>query len=365
MANVFDYLDWRGDIPLEQVSGNEIDSLIFSLISYIDFEELVPSAEEGEAISFLDAARAYVRQHRGKPAYVGLIVPPEVVSLMAKAAKSKRFGTLRVSAYENRVEDDTQMQFCAMTYTDAAGVNYVAFRGTDDSLVGWKENLNMSFRSPVPAQLRAVEYLEERMATLEGDFVLCGHSKGGNLAIYSAVSCRDELRTRIRAVYSNDGPGFTKEFIESEAYLSMRAKLRTIVPQSSVVGMLLEHEESYEVIKSTQVGLLQHNAFSWEVLGSRFIHLDALTEESRRIDRTVKQWVAEMTSEEREAFVESLYETIRATNAKTLTELNADKLNLVRAWNALSPESRALVRKCILLLIKGGNRQNKLPKSEE
>lgn len=362
MANMFDYLDWRGDLDFSQSPFCEIDGLILSMISYVDFEGIIPSAEEGTEIVLLDAARAYVRQHRGKPAYVGLIVPPEVVSLMAKAAKSKRFGTLSVSAYENRVEDEAQMQFCAMTYRDERGVNTVAFRGTDDSLIGWKENLNMSFRAPVPAQLRAVEYLEERMSASEGDFIVCGHSKGGNLAVYSAVSCAPQYKDRIRAVYSNDGPGFTKEFISHTDYLDMRPKIRTFVPQSSVVGMLLEHEESYEVVKSTQSGLLQHNSFSWEVLGARFIHLDALTEESRRIDRTVKKWVNDMTAEEREAFVESLYEVIRATNAKTLTELNADKLSLVRAWNGLSPESRAIVRKCIMLLITDGAKAGKLPK---
>ena len=364
MANVFDYLDWRGDLEFSQSPFGEIDSLILSLISYVDFGGIVPSAEEAGDMSLLDAARAYVRQHRGKPAYVGLIVPPEVVSLMAKAAKSKRFGALRVRAYENRVEDEAQMQFCAMTYTDATGMNMVAFRGTDDSLVGWKENLNMSFRAPVPAQLRATAYLEERMASLSGDFVTCGHSKGGNLAVWSAVSCDARYRDRIRAVYNNDGPGFTKEFIADGAYLDMRPKIRTLVPQSSVVGMLLEHEENYEVVKSTQTGLLQHNAFSWEVLGARFIHLDALTEESRRIDRSVKKWVGDMTPEEREAFVESLYETIRATNAKTLTELNADKLSLVRAWNQLSPASRAIVRKGIMLLITDGAKAPKASKEK-
>ena len=364
MANVFDYLDWRGDVTFSQVGYNEIDSLILSLISYVQFDDIVPSAESGERITLLDAARGYVRKHRGKPLYVGLIVPPEVVSLMAKAAKSKRFGGLWMQSYENRIEDEAQMQFCAMTFTDEVGTNYVAFRGTDDTLIGWKENLNMSFRHPVPAQLRAVAYVEEHMARLSGPFVLCGHSKGGNLAVYAAVSCDARIKDRILAVYSNEGPGFTKEFITDTPYLDMRGRIRTFVPQSSVVGMLLEHEESYEVVKSSQSGLLQHNAFSWEVLGAKFVHLDALTEESRRIDRTVKKWVNDMQPEEREAFVESLYETIRATNAKTLTELNADKIRLVRAWNQLSPESRALVRKCIILLITDGAKAIKPPKSE-
>ena len=115
MANVFDYLDWRGDVTFSQVGYNEIDSLILSLISYVQFDDIVPSAESGERITLLDAARGYVRKHRGKPLYVGLIVPPEVVSLMAKAAKSKRFGGLWMQSYENRIEDEAQMHTNAIT----------------------------------------------------------------------------------------------------------------------------------------------------------------------------------------------------------------------------------------------------------
>lgn len=360
MANVFDYLDWRGDLGFEASDLNEVDNLILSLISYVNFDDVLSADQAEEPITLLEAARRYVRLHRGKPAYVGLIVPPEVVSLLAKAAKTRRFGQIRIVGYVNRVEDEEQMQFCAMTFSLGNGKHYVAFRGTDDTLIGWKENFNMSFMQPVPAQRAAVAYLNEMAERTEGELYVGGHSKGGNLAVYAAVCCEHTHKDRILWVYNNDGPGFTKEFIADPQYISMRSKLRTIVPQSSVVGMLLEHEEIYEVVASDEAGLLQHNGFSWKVLGARFIHLDAVTGESRRIDRTVKKWLSDMTDEEREAFVESLYETIKATNAKTLTELNADKLGLVRVWNQLPAQSRALIRKCIVLLIKDAS---KLPKA--
>lgn len=359
MANLFDYLDWRGDLSFSETDLCEVDNLILSMISYVNFDEVLPTDGSGRAVTLLDAARGYVRLHRGKPAYVGLIVPPEVVSLMAKAAKSRRFGQIRITGYVNRIDDETQMQFSAMTYDLGNDKHYVAFRGTDDTLIGWKENFNMSFMHPVPAQTAAVEYLNEMASRTEGELYVGGHSKGGNLAVYAAVLCDPLYKERILWVYNNDGPGFTKEFIADPLYISMRTRLRTIVPQSSVVGMLLEHEEIYEVVKSAEAGLLQHNGFSWEVLGARFIHLDAVTGESRRIDRTVKMWLSDMSDEEREAFVESLYETVKATNAKTLTDLNADKLALVRVWNQLPPETRTLIRKCIVLLIKDAS---KLPK---
>ena len=361
--SLFDYIDWRGDISFEQVPPNEVDMLILSLISYVDFGTIVSEPGWDQQITLLEAARAYVRAHRGQPTYVGLIVPPEVVSIMAKAAKSIRFGGIRLQGYVNRVRDEDQIQFCAMTFSVSERLHCVIYRGTDDTIIGWKENFNMSFLHPVPAQTEAVTYLETMADLLEGDFILGGHSKGGNLAVFAAVSCDPKWKDRIRHVYNHDGPGFTTEFLSTPEYESMRGRLVTIVPQSSVVGMLLEHEENYEVVKSNQNGLLQHNGFSWEVLGNRFVHLDTITNESRRIDRTVKKWLAEMTAEEREAFVESLYETISSSGAKTLTELNADKIKLVRAWNQLPAQSRALVRKCIMLLITDGARGGiKLPK---
>lgn len=352
MATVFDYIDWRGDLTFAQSAPNEVDALILSMISYVDFDGIVPSEESFPSITLLEAAKKYVRIHRGKPKKLGLILPPEVISLLAKAAKSKRFGSLRLFEYVNKVSGEEELQFSALTLVDDGGLNFVAFRGTDDTLVGWKEDFNMCFMHPVPAQLEAVAYLERLAPTLNGTFVLCGHSKGGNLAVYSAVCVSPAIKERISAVYNNDGPGFTEEFISSPQYTDMLPKMRTIVPQSSVVGMLLAHEESYEVIKSSFSGILQHNPFSWEVLGASFIHLSTVTEESRMIDRTLKEWLGGMTPEVRETFVDSLFETIAASGATTLTELSSDKIKLVKAWNNLPPESRALVRKCIALFIK-------------
>lgn len=358
MATLFDYIDWRGDLTFEQAELNEVDNLILSMIAYVDFDGVVPSSFE-EAPTLLTAGRKYAREHRGKT-YVGLVVPPAVVSIMAKAAKSRRFGNIRMTGYVNDVSGEEEMQFSAVCFRLDENRTYVAFRGTDDTLVGWKENFNMSFMLPVPAQLKAVQYLNTVAASIPGEYYMGGHSKGGNLAVYAAVKCENEIKDRILRVYSNDGPGFGTGFIEGADYQDMRGKICTIVPQSSVVGMLLEHEENYEVVKSTQsTGILQHNGFTWEVLGPGFIHLNSVTHESRLIDLTLKKWLDEMDKETREKFVDSLFETFSATNAKTLTDLNSDKIALVKAWNKLPPETRGLVRKCVALLIRNSTKMKK------
>ncbi len=352
MASLFDYLDWRGDLRFSETGLNEVDNLILSQIAYVDFEGIVPSDPAEPTITLREAARAYLRQHKGEIVYLGKIMPPEIISLMVKAAKSRRFSSVKMLGYTNQIDHDTQLQFSAVTFLPNDGKAYLAFRGTDDTLVGWKENFNMSFMQPVPSQRKAVEYVEAIAPHLSGDFYLGGHSKGGNLAVYAAVKCDPSLKGRILSVFNNDGPGFDAEFVSGADYDSIRGKFRTIVPHSSVVGMLLEHEESYEVIKSSASGLLQHNAFSWEVLGGQFIHLDTVTPESRVLDSSLKDWMGSMTPEERETFVDTIYEALSETNAKTLTELTAEKLKLVKIWGSLDQKSRSVLLKCISIFLK-------------
>ena len=353
MANMMDYIDWRGDLEFSQVPLCEVDNLIMSALCYIDFENIIPPDFEGSVL-FNTAAKEYLKLHRGEKAYLGAIVPPQIVALMARAAKSRRFGRLRVCGYLNYVNDETETQFCALTYLLDDKTAFIAFRGTDDTIIGWKENFNMSFIHPVPAQIAAAAYLREAVATL-GDkrsFYVGGHSKGGNLAVYSIVKNDVKITDKVLGAFNNDGPGFTKEFIESEEYRLAKKKIKTIIPQSSVVGMLLEHEESYEVVKSSQVGLLQHDALSWEVMGGKFIHLDTVTDESRFIDRTLKQWLGEMSAEERETFVSNLFDSLMSTNAKTLTDLNDDRKKLRQAWNGLDADTRNTVFKCVKLILR-------------
>ena len=349
--SLFDYVDWRGDLLFSEAGLNEVDNLILSQISYVDFDGIVPSDPSLPPITLRNAARQYLRLRRGSLPYLGKILPPDVISLMAKAAKSKRFAGMKMLAYTNRVDEAMDLQFSAVTFLPDHGKAFIAYRGTDDTLVGWKENFNMSFIQPVPAQLEAVAYLERVAPFLPDDFYLGGHSKGGNLAIYAAVKASPSVKDRILTAFNNDGPGFGEDFINGPDYKSVHGKLRTIVPHSSVVGMLLEHEECYEVVKSNATGLLQHNAFSWEVLGGSFIHLNTVTPESRVVDRALKDWLYDLSPEERAHVVDTLFETLSAVGAKTLTDLSADKLRVLKAWNTLDTKTKSVLLKCIGLLV--------------
>ena len=361
-TNVFDYIDWRGDLSFESAPVCEVDGLIFSILSYVDYGGFVPSEIHGvrKPLALLTVTKRFLKSHSGSdvPA-MGLILSKEIVKLLAKASKTKRFGLLSPICYVNRICDEEEKQFSAIAFSFENGDTFIAYRGTDDTLVGWKENFNMSFIYPVPAQKEAVAFLDYVASKTQGRIYLGGHSKGGNLAVYAGVKASLKTRERIERIYSNDAPGFDAAFIGGKDYKDMKERISTFLPQSSVVGMLLEHEEGYTVIKSRNSGLLQHNGFSWEVMGGKFIYLDSISENSKVLDKKMKSFLAGMTKEERENFVDSLFDALSTnTGAKTLTELSAEKLKLFKVWGTLDDTSKAQFRK-IASIIMGKKRQEK------
>ena len=348
MGTLTEYLDWRGDIKFSALELCEVDSLILSTISYLNFDGIVPSSAEGGSITYLEAMRAYLKLYGGKAQTVGRLIPVEVLGIAVRAAKTRRYSGIRLSDYVQETDGDMEKQFSAVTFRITRDKYFVCFRGTDDTLIGWKENFNMSFMRPIPAQTAAAEYFEDVADRISGGlFYLGGHSKGGNLAVYSAVKCSEKTKQQILQVFSNDGPGFDKEFITGEDYLSVRPKIRTIVPQSSVVGMLLEHEEDYEVVKSNATGIMQHHGHTWEVMGGSFIHLDTVTESSKLIDVKLKAWLEAMSVEEREAlaYVQNLQGNaiITTQEAKMIKAAISDS-----ALSDVPPTGRSIVRANIL-----------------
>lgn len=342
--NIIDYLDWRGDLTFEQAPICEVDGLIFSTLSYIDFGGLVPSEIYGirKPPALLTVTRRYLKSHEGSDVpSIGLILSKIITRLLVKASKSRRFGLLSPICYASVYCDEEEKQFSATAFAFENGDTFIAYRGTDDTLVGWKEDFNMSFIYPIPAQTEALKFLEYVASKTTGKIYLGGHSKGGNLAVYAGVKASEETKKRIEKIYSNDAPGFDERFVSGGDYKEMKDKILTILPQSSVVGMLLEHEESYTVVKSNSTGILQHDGFSWEVIGPSFVHLDSISEGSRVLDKGLKKFLSDMTKDERENFVESLFNALsEKTGAKTLTELSTEKFKLIKVWNTLDETSK-------------------------
>ena len=302
MADLFDYLFWRGDLTFTQSPLNEVDALIFSGLSYIRYGDSVAKNPD-KPVSLRDAAEEFFTL----PDHEERIQLKKDLELIRRAADTRRFGSVNLYQYRDILLEEEQTQFAAVTFLLDDGTAYVAFRGTDSTMVGWKEDFNMSFMQVVPAQLMAVDYIRSLHAELWQPFYLGGHSKGGNLAVFAAARSSPAIQQRILAVYNNDGPGFNDYLMGDPGYQAMVPKIHTILPQSSVIGMLLEHEEPYTVIRSRQLGLLQHNFYSWELHGPGFVPVEEITAGSRFLNGTLKNWLADMTVQERSQVVDALF----------------------------------------------------------
>lgn len=298
MADMFDYLTWRGDLSFSQDPVNGVDALIFSGLAYVCYdnvpEEGVTLSEAADAFFALGDCEDRVRVKKD-------------LELLLAAAQTARFGNTRLCMYRDLLIPEQETQFAAMTFRLDDGSAFLAFRGTDHTLVGWKEDFNMTFQQTIPAQRLAQQYTREVAMELTGPLYLGGHSKGGNLAVFAAARSSPMVQERIRQVFNNDGPGFTRYLMGDPGYLAMVPKIRTFIPQSSVIGMLLEHEEPYTVIRSKTVGLLQHDLYSWELLGRQFVPVQEITDSSLFLDATIKSWFADMTNQERNQLVDVMF----------------------------------------------------------
>lgn len=332
MANIFDYLDWRGDISFTEDPFNVVDNLILSWMAYVGLDEVMPCGICNEPITIKDASARFFQLYDLEEKLKGVCLTRTSVLLFSKLAECQRFQNMRILNYVNHISEELQKQFSAMTIEIDKNTLYIAFRGTDDTIVGWREDFNMSFQPVVPSQIEAANYLEETVKGRSEKLIVGGHSKGGNLAVYASMKASKDVKNRIIRVYNNDGPGFQKYILESSEYQEIIPKVKTIVPESSIIGMLLGHEEEYEIVHSSQRGIMQHDAGTWEVMRNSFVYLDSVSNASKFLDNTIKEWIATLDTNQRKEFVDRLFEILESQGAKTTNELSAMGLkNLVGA----------------------------------
>lgn len=356
MANVFDYLSWRGDLTLSADPFNNVDALILSQLSYLDFKGIVGQEFDGKAISIRAAAQQFLASIGNRSSTSNINYERLIFTL----AECNRYKNMKLMGYVNSIDYESEKQFSAVTILPEDDTVFISYRGTDNTLVGWKEDFNMSFLNTVPSQLEAVKYLEKAASLQKKPLRLGGHSKGGNLAVYASAFCSSEIQNRIIDIYNNDGPGFNEEIISTEGFKKVVSKVRTFIPQSSVVGMLMNHEEPFTIIMSSELGLLQHDSFSWEVMGKDFKCLDNVTSSSRFIDKTLKHWLAIMDDERRGQCIDALYEIFTATGAKTLKELTSSRfknsVTLVSTLKNIDEPTKELILETLHLLFKSARK---------
>ena len=306
MPNIMKYLEIKGEITFKQQPINEVDKIILTRISYLPFKEIALDKKENiENIS-----------NKMKSLSLDKFIWKADKEFINKLGNTKRFKDLKVTDYREVFDLNAEKQFAAITIWLPHRLKYISFRGTDMSLVGWKEDFNMSFMKDIPSQKEAVKYLNEVGKKYFGKLIVGGHSKGGNISIYSAVFCEDKIKRKISEVINADGPGFDKTITTTDNYLKMLERINTYIPQSSIIGRLLEHEDDYEIVYSTQKGLMQHDIYSWQIKGNNLKKIENLTEDSQFINKVVRTWLQNTTPQQRENFVNIIYDVLISTEAK-------------------------------------------------
>ena len=343
MPNIFDYLTWRADVPFSVAPLNDVDNLILSELAYTDFGGFVPV--DGTALPLAEVRdRFFARYERAeieaRTAYSYTARAPLLMDAMLEGA---RFRDLRLCAYEAVTDREAAAQFAAVTYLLPDGTAYAAFRGTDGTVVGWKEDLILSYRSDTVGQLRAADYLSRVAALTDFPLWVGGHSKGGNLAVYAAAHCGEVIQDRLLRVWSNDGPGFRDEVRDLPGYRRIQPKCVSIVPECTVIGQLLESDCEQRVVKSTATGLIQHDGFTWECGARSFLPAER-TRRSQYYEKTVDNWVARQNDATLRSLVDSLFTVFEATGADTFHSMSQKKIRtaelMMAAFHALPREKQ-------------------------
>ncbi len=322
MSDLFDYLKWRSDIRFSASPFNDVDNLVLAELAYSDFSGIVPSV--GKAVPVTEACERFFQKHDKEEILKNTSFTAKAPLLMESIVTGGRFGTMQLFRYVDDLDEEKTAQMSAVTYLLDDGTIYVAFRGTDSSLVGWKEDFDIGCLTETRGQMLAVSYLDQIAEEFDVPIRVGGHSKGGNFAVYAAAFCRPEIQDRILRVYSNDGPGYRKEVTEMPGYLRILPKVRKIVPDTSMIGMLLTDKATCQVVKSNAFGILQHDALSWSTERDRFETAEP-SELGKLLNNVLTSWIDGMDDNIRNSVTDTIFNAFEATGADTFHEIAQQK----------------------------------------
>lgn len=351
MGIIFDYLDQVAYDSIYDTPFNELDLLMLTEITYLPFDQIVSDQMSPDCTCRLFEAAEKVPQD------LSMLVTKNRLKLLENVASSTRFKNIKLMGYVNDIDPDVQKQFAAMIFKIKPDGYVLTFRGTDDSIIGWKEDFHMTYMDQVPAQKTAVNYLRKAMDALPGQFILTGHSKGGNLASYAASQIEPEYQERIQSIYSYDAPGLNHSVITSQGYQTISDKIKRYIPQGSIVGMMLETPKQAQIVKSTAIGgLAQHDTFSWQISDQTFVLLDNLNPDSLQVDKTLKNWVDSVSDEELKDFFDLFFGLILDAGISSINDLTKlENFNKILAVfenaNALTDQEREMLSRLAKLLV--------------
>lgn len=352
--NIIDYVK-RTSETFQELPFNAVDSLVLSQLSYARLEFALPE-EKGVRSWFYkgNTLGEFFRNECFEKMFFDGISDSENLELMAYMVASRRFRDLRIRDIVGDFDKSCEKQFGAMIFELDRNTDFVAFRGTDGSMLGWKEDFNLSFMNEVPSQQEAVQYLEKHYGSgnrrgRNCRFYIGGHSKGGNLAVYSALRCSPEIGARVLGVYSLDGPGFRDEVqvLLDEAERERGIPIIKLVPGASVVGMLMQNDNHYQVVQSDGTGIMQHIAYTWQVEEKDFVYLEEIDGSGRFMNRTVQELLLAVDDEKRRIFINTIFDVLEDNGIETLQDLKAKSFTelakMIASLRNLDEEERTVV----------------------
>ena len=350
MGDILSYIDEFGGFTFVEKPLCEADGLILAHLSYYVYDEIVPGINDNLPPVYLYDLPKYMKEEEFISVKWELEKNRE---LFKRVAASRRYRNVRLNYFVNEIDLEEDVQFCAVTFLLGNGDIYISFRGTDDELIGWKEDFYMAYRTPVGSQIRSVNYVnkiaEIFLKKRNAQFYFGGHSKGGNLAVYAAMQCDRKLRHRILKIYNFDGPGFRPEFMEELDYENIKEKVVKFVPDESFIGLLMEQNNDYILIKSTKIGMAQHIALTWYVEGDSFLRSECNQHKRKDLYAEINNWILAMDREKVGEFLDNLFSLIEITEARTLSELKgvipdfSKKANLIKiTYKKMDEETKRL-----------------------
>lgn len=356
MKNMLDYIKEFGHVSFEERAFSEIDALVLTELEYLPLEKVVPSDENGENFVTVKEIAEYMQEHKQELFDENpMMITQERHEVSQVIADASRFQSLKFFGVVSVWDKDTTKQFAAVTVEVEPSVRLVIFRGTDETLIGWKEDFLMTYSPLVAAQTDAKEYLAKQASLFDGDLMVSGHSKGGNLAIYAAATQEEDVQLRIVDIFCFDSPGLYRSVLETKGYQNIVPLAMRYIPQDSLVGLMLESEVPYVIVKSNATGAMQHSAMTWEIEDGQFIKMEKLTKNSQLNDQTLKKWTESVSDEELELFWNVFFELLFSVGIDTVNDLYGQFMHYVqeflKAAGDMDEEKRELLTRIALLLV--------------
>ena len=347
MKNLLSYLKEYGRVSFEEEPLNELDIALFSQLPYIDFNSI--SFDNDIKYSLKGLLKLYFVNHDKKDRYLGLILPRDILPAIRKMSNCTRYKNVKVYNYINKINLEQEEQFSAITVDINRATKLVIFGGTDDHIVGWKEDFNSLYLPTTLSQKDAYKYLIDAGNYDNRKIYTLGHSKGGNLAMYASINAPQELQDRIINVYNFDGQGFLS-INSNKKFDEIYARILSICPRGSLIGRLFHHTEEAHIVNSSGVALFQHDIFTWEVKGTKFVYLERFDEISNSLDLLINGLIKELTITEKENFVEAFFDFLHIT-ATTLTELYQKPFSIITSYIMLKAESKTHLKRVAKVLL--------------